>query len=133
MKRLILILTFVAAIPFTAHGQDISVTALVCRISVTGSPVVQGEIKNLKSNVLPHVWFSIIYRDSMGNFISTYGNAAATFQSILPGQTSPFEGYGDADPKISQATIAPYIIMPGENKQLVVSGKQAIPCTRRSE
>ena len=122
MKRLALF--GVLAAPLAAHAQEVVVLALTCTPTSVG-PLVQGEIKNLSSQPLKLVSITSTFRDGNGAFVSTEPNILATFRPILPGQTSPFKGYGDTNPAITQVTIAPSLV---NGRALASSGKSSAPC-----
>jgi hypothetical protein len=108
-------------------GSDVAVLALVCTPTVMG-PLVEGEIKNLSSQPLDRLSITATFRDASGAFISVAENILATFRPVLPGQASPFRGYGHADnPMITKVTIVPSIM---GGRALTFTGIRSADCNR---
>lgn len=109
MKRLLLAGTLLG-IPFVAHAQNVVVVSLTCVLTDVG-PEVEGEIKNVSPQPLDHVYVAATFRDARGKFVSTSKDIIAAFHPILSDQTSPFDGFGGANPTIVKVTIAPFILL----------------------
>ena len=88
---------------------QIEILALTCSFTPVG-PEVQGQVKNVSDQPLSYVIMSSAFHDDKGTFVSTEDNVQAQFDPILPGQTSPFDGYGGNNPAIATVQITPAII-----------------------
>lgn len=115
-------LTALITAPVAAFAQDVSVVGLTCQTTSAG-PEFQGEIKNISSKPINHIGITATFRDAGGNLIN-FTRRYAKYNPLLPGQVSPFEGFGDANPVIVVATIVVDI----GDQIAASSGKSSAPC-----
>jgi hypothetical protein len=108
------------------NNPEVVVLALTCTPTSVG-PEIQGEIKNLSSQPIGNAEIKPTFRDTNGGFVST-ADALVSFNPLLPGQTSPFDGYGGMNPAIAKVTIAPSILF---GRALTFSGISSAFCPPR--
>lgn len=103
--------------------SDVQILSIKCAFTVVG-PEVQGEIKNVSPQPLEYVVIMSSFFDGQDKFVSTTELNIA-FNPLLPGQISPFDGYGGLNPVITKVTVAPAIM---SGRALSNSGIQSAPC-----
>jgi hypothetical protein len=111
------------AIAQSPPSAQIAILAVTCTNTAAG-PEVQGEVKNLSDGPLGDVDLSAIFNSSSGSFVST-SQIPANFNPILPGQTSPVDGYGGANPEITSVTVTPSIM---DGPELSFTGNANATC-----
>jgi hypothetical protein len=92
-------------------SAQIQIMGVTCTNTPTG-PEVEGVLKNISPQPLSSVQISEIFSDGSGKFVST-NTVFAQFDPILPGQSSPFDGFGSSNPATASVQITPAFYQAG--------------------
>jgi hypothetical protein len=117
---------FAANTSRAGNSPKFDVTGLTCHITSVG-PEFEGEIKNTSTRSIGHVAITATFFNKKGGFISN-GETMINFQPILPGQISPFSGYGGSNPSINYVRIK---VAKFEGRELSFSGKTTANCKQK--
>lgn len=87
----------------------VAIVAVTCmELPDAGEIEVQGEIRNLSSQPINSMVLSAVFNGVGGQFVST-SDLPVKFDPVMPGQVSPFDGFGDYNPIIRNVTVTPAI------------------------
>lgn len=106
-------------------SERIQIVSVICKDTVVG-PEVEGQVKNVSDQSIGQVLMSAVFEDSAKNFVSTTDEIPAQFDPILPGQVSPYDGYGDENPVIASVTVVPILV---SGATIPFSGNNVAACT----
>jgi hypothetical protein len=124
MKKLLLAAVIFANLNLArAQTSDVVILSLTCTPTSAGDEV-EGQIKNLTSAPLADVVITTTFQTANGSFVST-SDSPAKFNPLLPGQVSPFDGYGEYNPDIGSVIIQPSILF---GASLQSSGPSQVAC-----
>lgn len=94
----------------TAYAQTppvVTIVALTCmKLPRAGEIEVQGEVQNVSSQPIKLLILSAVFDGPAGQFVST-SDLPVEFDPVMPGQVSPFDGYGDYNPIVRTVKVTP--------------------------
>ncbi len=93
-----------------AHAQapaTVAIVAVTCAVFTgAGEIEVEGEVRNISSRPINNLMLSAVFNGPDGQFVST-SDLLVKFDPVMPGQVSPFDGFGNYNPVVHTVTVTP--------------------------
>lgn len=103
----------------------VAIVAVTCmKLPHAGEIEVQGEIRNTSSQPIKELILSAVFNGPAGQFVST-SDLQVEFDPVMPGQVSPFDGFGDYNPIVRIVKVTPALML---GASLSFSGNAQTQC-----